>query len=376
MNQNLPKREASLEDQFKGGQIPSLNGWRAIAITIVIAGHFVLTKNFPRERFPIWTFFSFDQAKLGVRIFFVLSGFLITYLLLKEGDIKTNVSLTRFYLRRCLRILPVYFLYLFVLGLLTVLGWYHDSLSSWIGVLTFSRNIIGSGESCTAHFWSLAIEEQFYLAWPIIIAILMLWKRWHLACILLLLPILFCPMERMAAFNIETNGPVAGRVFGGWSIFAFADSLAVGCLGAFWIRRIPFRLNRLQASVGIFVSLTIVVSGAVWNYFGGFGGTAVGALIPTIQAFAIMFAIWISIFYVDSIVYRFLNWPPVNWLGVLSYSLYIWQHLFTSVNAGTKLSMLFFYDWHIWWVAALFAAVLSYYCIERPALRFKDKVSS
>ena len=71
-----------------------------------------------------------------------------------------TISLKRFYIRRSLRILPIYVTYLLVLGVLTALGLYHDALSSWIGALTFTRNMIGQGRSATVQLWSLAVEEQ------------------------------------------------------------------------------------------------------------------------------------------------------------------------------------------------------------------------
>jgi len=119
---------------------------------------------------------AFD-GELGVRIFFVLSGFLITHLLLEEASATGTISLKRFYIRRTLRILPIYVTYLLVLGVLTALGLYHDSFSSWIGALTFTRNMIGQGRSATVQLWSLAVEEQFYLLWPMTLYAFSLWRR-------------------------------------------------------------------------------------------------------------------------------------------------------------------------------------------------------
>ena len=88
---------------------------------------------------------------------------------MQEAGLTGSISLTRFYIRRALRILPIYVTYLLVLALLTAFGLYHDSPSSWLGALTFTRNMIGQGRSATVQLWSLAVEEQFYLLWPILL---------------------------------------------------------------------------------------------------------------------------------------------------------------------------------------------------------------
>src|SRR3954467_5480457 len=94
--------------ESKWPRLPSLDGWRAVAIALVVLSHFEAARGFPA---PSWWSLAF-QGNLGVRMFFVISGLLITYLLLIEADRSGRVSLRAFYMRRALRILPVYFLYL------------------------------------------------------------------------------------------------------------------------------------------------------------------------------------------------------------------------------------------------------------------------
>src|SRR5215467_2941447 len=124
-----------------GGRLPSLDGWRCIAIALVLVSHWPYTRGFP------WGERAVQVGDLGVRMFFVISGFLITYLLLVEADRRGQSSLQAFYVRRALRIFPVYFLYVAVLALLTAIGFYSDARSSWIGTLTFTRDIVGRGKS-------------------------------------------------------------------------------------------------------------------------------------------------------------------------------------------------------------------------------------
>jgi peptidoglycan/LPS O-acetylase OafA/YrhL len=361
---------------FKGDQIPSLNGWRAVAILLVILDHAVYTVGFPVSRIPTWGWIFLQQGNLGVRIFFVLSGFLITHLLLREAERRDAISLKHFYLRRCLRILPVYLIYLVILALLIKLGCIGgESNSSWFGVLTFTRNMVGPVSSYTSHFWSLAVEEQFYLAWPLCLVTFALWRRPRDAKLLLLIPVLLCPLVRMSGMSIGKSGEFCGRVFGGNSILVYADSLAMGCLGAFWLRRASLRLKLARPSFVLALALAIIAFGAVWGHVGGWGGNIiVSACIPSFQAFAILIAMWISAQHQNSIIFRVLNWPPVNLLGVLSYSIYIWHVLFLCNYTGpTQRALL--YDWRTWWLPLIAVAALSYYCIERPVLRLKRRLN-
>lgn len=361
---------------FNNGKIPSLNGWRAVAITLVMLDHAKFTVGFPLSRLTNagWTFFS--QGNLGVRIFFVLSGFLITHLLLAEGEKTGAISLKNFFLRRCLRILPVYVAYLGVLAGLVFLNVYSGEIaSSWIGALTFTRNMVGPVSSYTGHFWSLAVEEQFYLLWPFCLSALLLWRRPGIAMKLFLVPLCLCPALRFAGFNVEANGEFYGRLLGGNSILIYADSLAMGCLGAFLARCIFLRLSRAMSSVVIVTAVAIIILGAFWDNIIDHTGRMAAALVPTVQAGAILIAIWVSAQNKETLVYRFLNWAPVNGLGVLSYSLYVWHVLFLSSYAGPSL-IAWLFDWRTWWLAALAAAALSYVCVERPILKWKKKFST
>lgn len=114
-------------------RLPSLDGWRALAIVLVLVSHFPYAEGgeFLFGQMPV----LFAQGDFGVRIFLVLSGFLITYLLTIEWNKTGSISFFDFCIRRSIRILPVYFTYIFVLFSLQLLGLFTDTVSSWIGVL-------------------------------------------------------------------------------------------------------------------------------------------------------------------------------------------------------------------------------------------------
>jgi peptidoglycan/LPS O-acetylase OafA/YrhL len=152
-------------------RFPSLNGWRAISILLVLGNHTPVIPGFPPEHRYFFT--TWIDGNLGVRFFFSISGFLITWLMLAEEAEYKRVSLKNFYIRRSLRIWPVYFAYVAVSLVLQVTGRCSQSADAWRGVLTFTRNFHDEtagapGDFVTAHLWSLSIEEQFYLFWPFI----------------------------------------------------------------------------------------------------------------------------------------------------------------------------------------------------------------
>src|ERR1017187_6342941 len=145
-------------------RLPSLDGWRAISIMMVLGAHAEHTNGFPNAFHAIfkWLF----DGTLGVLFFFVISGFLITWLLVFENDRSGHINLKHFYARRALRILPVYYAFILTLVCLQLFTVYTQSVSAWIGNLTFTTNFVTANVWPSGHLWSLSVEEQFYLLWP------------------------------------------------------------------------------------------------------------------------------------------------------------------------------------------------------------------
>ncbi|MBL8813836.1 MAG: acyltransferase, partial [Planctomycetaceae bacterium] len=148
--------------------MPQLDGLRAVAVAAVLVAHW-------ENRFP--TVMGMGIGQLGVGLFFVLSGFLITSQLweLGEGTVKTKCSnLWRFWVRRVLRIFPLYYLTVIagtlfsISGVVEHFGWHLSYLSN---VLAWRQGSLESLKS-SQHFWSLAVEEQFYLLWPLLVLFL------------------------------------------------------------------------------------------------------------------------------------------------------------------------------------------------------------
>ncbi|MGH7942063.1 MAG: acyltransferase family protein, partial [Limisphaerales bacterium] len=228
------------------GNFPSLNGWRAISIMLVLANHTPMVPGFPtahRYFFTTWL-----DGELGVRFFFAISGFLITWLMLAEEVEYKKVSLKIFYIRRSLRIWPVYFAYVVIFLILQVLGFNFQSIGAWRGVLTFTRNFHDenagmNGDWATAHFWSLSIEEQFYLFWPLIFCFF--GKRDRIGCLLaaILFSTVFKTVELLGLYDRHH----AHFLFQEYSTFNYLDCLGWGCLGAFALASGRAKLEALAA---------------------------------------------------------------------------------------------------------------------------------
>ena len=149
---------------FQASHLPSLDGFRGISIITVLIFHILLKQHKP-----------YFHGDFGVEIFFVISGFIITTLLIKEQVKSRDVSLKNFYIRRILKILPIAYLYLLAI---TICNAYYHHLAprEIISAALFLKNtdlIPTIANGSTGHFWSLSVEEQFYLIWPAIFPMLL-----------------------------------------------------------------------------------------------------------------------------------------------------------------------------------------------------------
>ena len=153
---DLPRRKSAKIDH-----LPSLDGLRAISISLVLLGHLSRTRGFVSVDLGIG-----DYSHLGVVVFFVISGFLITRLMLLERARTGDVSLKRFYARRALRLFPAMYTYIACVCLLWVFGVLHLHARDIWHALTYTVNFLPDRAKPIGHLWSLSNEEQFYLLWP------------------------------------------------------------------------------------------------------------------------------------------------------------------------------------------------------------------
>jgi peptidoglycan/LPS O-acetylase OafA/YrhL len=356
-------------------RIPSLDGLRAISILMVIFAHATLTNSF-----PFWLYrrpSAFIEGNLGVRVFFLISGFLITTLLLKEARKSGRINLAAFYLRRCLRILPVYYFYILSLCAIFIFtGINVISNSTYFSALTFTTHWWGAwgNESWPlAHSWSLAIEEQFYLVWPAILVFLGPKRGGRIWVITLLL---LAPAFRYA-FRDQS---IIDHLF-----ITQGDSIAFGCLLAlarFNREAQLLRFFQYHPGFGRIAAVLLIHTKSflfIFHFYPGWLEPWFITFLPTLQCMAITYLIGSFVMVQHGFSYQFLNLIPMQWVGRLSYSLYIWQQLvlipkdFPVFPKTWPMAMwITRFPQNIVVVFAL--GMASYYLLERPFLALKNRI--
>jgi peptidoglycan/LPS O-acetylase OafA/YrhL len=305
----------------------------------------------------------------GVGIFFVISGFLITTLLLREHDRYGSISLRRFYLRRTLRIFPPLYVYLLFVMLFAAVEHLGVSASTFLSSFLFFRNYSTAPPFWgTEHTWSLAVEEQFYLLWPPILALLFRRGREQgrrAAAILATILIVVTPFLRILQ---KLYGPASLAHREGYLLHTRVDSLMCGCLLALMMGTPLFeKIYAKTAKVWwIFPIYFLLLDGYLGSRFGSSYLFMVGLGLNSITI--ALFLAW-AVRNAESPVGRLLNWKPMAFLGVLSYSIYIWQTFFLHVANPTLLNR---YPWNL--LCLLGTALLSYYFVEQPSLRLRDRI--
>jgi peptidoglycan/LPS O-acetylase OafA/YrhL len=354
---SIPPDEWSLRlhTRLERGTIPGLDGIRALAVFLVIANHF----GFERV-----------NGAFGVLIFFVLSGFLITWLMLRESERSGTVSLKHFYTRRMLRICPAFYTFwISAVGIYLVRGHHLDwgpVISSFFYVSNYYMGLVPTAESVVGHTWSLSIEEQFYLLWPL----LFLLGRKNLSRLARLL---------MAAIALVwVHRTLAHLVYGARPEYIYRafdtrlDHLAVGCLLAVMLKQgaldrfahaITQRSWYPAVTLALLFSAQVLHNSLTFTYVVGY------AVEPLLVAVFLLQLIWYS----ETGVWRIFESPVTRYLGRISYPLYLWQGLtlFTAKRLTEGLPTLVQFTFAVA-VTVAFASG-SYFLVEKPFLRLKRR---
>ena len=349
----------------------SLDGWRAVSIFLVLGAHCRGAAGFPPSLNRVFRYFDGD---LGVRCFFVISGFLITWLLIAERDSAGRVSLRRFYIRRALRILPVYFGFMGVLWVLHLLTPFNESPRAWIANLTFTTNFANAPSPCSGHLWSLSVEEQFYLLWPAFFAAFASVKNPRMALGALMVPLVIAPVCRVITYK-QLYPPALHVLFSHFSFFNYFDCLAIGCLCAVLFRH---RRNLVETWLVRRAKLTacLAVGLILLPYLMEIlpvPGRIIAGSAASLQGIGFALLLLQSVLLADRGLYPALNWKWVCHLGVLSYSMYIWQQIFCAKPEVFGLAPYWWISCPGWLVSVLIVAHLSYYLFERPLFRLRSR---
>ena len=344
----------------KAGYIPTLDGWRAIAIISVFFGHIQMLSLPGRIGHRVANALWLSGGR-GVDVFFAISGLLICSRLLDEEVRFGHISLQNFYIRRAFRILPPAVLFLLVLALLHLFGPIPISSLHWFSSLLFFRNytVTLSGPPLswwfTSHFWSLSVEEQFYLFLP---ALLVLLPRWRMHALLALTAL-------SAAWKIFV---LRSLHLDGLTTYIWLHYHTGGCIDALLIpaaiavyKRQDYAKHLLTRCLTSNVCLTFLVPIAAWLFYRT-------SPWPTAKLAAPLL-ILAAVYNPKSLVGRFLESAPLRWIGRLSYSLYLWQGLFLCTRFPVKppLGRIQMFPYNF--VCLLACACVSYYFVEQPMIR-------
>ena len=358
----MPGQSQPRADQDKRvfGYEPALDGLRAIAVLLVMAQHLGYV----------------HAGGLGVDIFFVLSGYLITAILISEFSVTGTVSLKKFYARRALRILPAVILLLLVINICVSIFQPHKQASAvrWdsLGALFYIANWLrafGHDIGILGNLWSLSIEEQFYLFWPLTLVFLLSRRlKSNLILLLILLTVVLVNLDRIYLYHgIQSFD----RIYNG--LDTRADALLIGC--ALGVAGVSFLSRRILAILGLigaaFVSYVLFLGYPVPPDFQAAFGLTIGG---TLFALGVAFALAALLSNSNNLFAKVLRLPPLVWSGRLSYGLYLWHFFVFAFVAG----LFGAYQSRIIpiQIAATFLiAALSYYLLERPCLKLKKRFS-
>ena len=340
-----------LAEVLGGRHLPALDGMRALLVLVVMLYHGGLAV----------------PGDLGVTGFFVLSGFLITWLLLRERERTGTIWLRGFYLRRTLRIFPAYFVFVGVsmaadaaLGL----AWEPSEVVSALTYTVNYDNAFTGHDHPVAHAWSLAVEEQFYLLWPVLF--LLLSGRRALGRGLVGLLVLVCAWRTLLVARL---GAEAHYVYNAFD--TRFDSLAVGCLLAVLCTSPRFVEGARRVAARAWYPLPVVAAlyasralvGPAWHYT--LGMTADSLLLGLLLLQLVQLH--------ATPAWRWLDHRAVVWAGTLSYPLYLWHQWGLAVGADLAEALPLRLVLGIGGAFAL--ASFSYYAVELPFLRLKARLA-
>lgn len=351
--------------------IKGFDGLRAFSIILVLLTHLGIVYYIPDTSFMKDRVYLLFAGTTGVNVFFAISGFLITRILLVEKDAANRIQLKNFYIRRFLRLLPPLVIFYSVIAFLMLMGYLKASmpafLLSFFYLYNFAPYTIYISE--LGHTWSLAVEEQFYLFWPFIISLFSTKAILRLVSVIIMLSLAL--LFLFAHFTITRNG-VEYSIYS----FAFAERFFLPAIGPIMIGSLVsliifYKVNGWQdwfarkqvpfIALGLFLAPLylpdVLLTGVV-----------------LLQALGISFFLAWIFYNQQTTAVRFLEWQPIKFIGKISYGIYVYQGIFLGTGPRGKHLWIQHFPQNIIFVILL--AILSYYLVERPILKLKKFYAS
>jgi peptidoglycan/LPS O-acetylase OafA/YrhL len=365
LRQKLPAEITEVPKLVSANYFPALDGLRAIAVMMVILYHMGINHY-------LYPFHILLNGDFGVDIFFVISGFLITTLLLKEKVTYGSISLKRFYLRRVLRIVPVAYIFLIVLAGLNFLYQFHISTPNFIAAFLFYKNVPGYAEPFLGHYWSLAAEVQFYLIFPYLLSLNP--NRYFLLIlsIVIIVPVISILGYYHAEFLFANPFiSIITRII----MFIFWNGpyiILIGSLFSLLLFKKIINFDGIKVNSAL---STLVLVAAVLITTRSFS-----FYTPYLSEFiaSILVAFTLLLNLKGDFLSKLLSTKAFVKTGIISYSLYIWQQPFLGTRTWQPW-MKVFSACPIWLfiivklIVLFAAAITSYHLIEKPFLKLKRR---
>jgi peptidoglycan/LPS O-acetylase OafA/YrhL len=361
--------------------IREVDGLRAVACLAVVYEHYSPWKEVANSSlYSLWrepTIYS--PGSLGVAFFFTLSAFLLTYLGVREYDRSEHFSVPRFIARRCLRIWPLYFV---VVAAYVVLGLFikphfppaqqftdPDWMSQlWVYVL-FLQNWITHRFVEMGILWTLAVEEQFYLIFPLVFCFVIARRSWSICAIFILIALAIGWRTWITITDAKQFDPY-------FDTSTYLDIFAAGALAGWLVAkgRVPAIFKSKFIGIGILIAMPAL---GYLGHFSFFRPFSAGSVL-VYSGMAVVFSctlLWV-VTNPLSIISRLLRSPVARRLGVLSYGIYMWHIIAKSIvfwlSDGSFSGNLFFITSFTAYVGlAILLAAISYRFVELPFLELK-----
>lgn len=353
------------ESSFRLGYRPVLDGVRGLSILLVLIHHI--------DTFLPVGVSILSAGFLGVDIFFVLSGFLITSILVEEFETTGTVSFRRFYIRRALRLFPAVgavLLFSVVVGYVIGFGWLGFTSLRVLSIVGYFTNWLTAFETpdlwFLSHFWSLAIEEQFYLFWPITLIGLLRLRMPRRGVLLTTTALILASVALMAA--LHSSGASLLRLYTGSD--TRAHSLLVGCwfsLALHWgyLKAESVKRHQPLAWMSFIALLAAAFLLSISDKVLYVGGSFIVAVFAAILILSLVISD-------KNLLSAIFSHPVMLWLGKRSYGLYIWHwpcfYLCTFLRPPLAIPGAI--------ISSVVAAAFSYRFIELPFLKMKARFSA
>ena len=329
-----------------GERVPSLDSLRGISILLVLAGHLSGTPGSPAFANGLH-----NLGNWGVKFFFVISGFIITKLLVEECERAGAIGFGRFFLRRSAKILPAYFAYVAIIAVFALFKAIELMPGDLLHAATFTMNFHAERGWYLNHTWSLGVEEQFYLCWPLVV---LMCRRATLLRVCIAIMVLAPLIRAYMWYQLEVGPTQMTR-----ALPAAVDALAAGALFFLLLNRLRSVWPRAATWGFVLVAAAFVVPAAIFKLAGAgqFYVWGQSVMILLIAATVIH-----CVLHPDAGIGALFNNPVFVAHGTISYSLYLWQEPFLNT-----------YDprWHTYFplnlLLAYICGIASFVMIERPA---------